>query len=180
MHGVRTVLLEQQAASLRLQLEMVKISRGASNEEYEARMEERLRRYKAEGITSVIFGDIFLEDLRKYREDNLAKLDMEAVFPIWKQDTGDLARSFIELGFRAVITCVDTEALDRRFSGREFDERLLAELPEGVDPCGENGEFHSFVYDGPLFRERIPFHRGRRVLRDNRFCFCDLIPVSAA
>jgi uncharacterized protein (TIGR00290 family) len=179
MHGVRTVLLEQQADSLRLPLEQVRISRNTSNEEYEARMEEKLRQYQGQGVQSVVFGDIFLEDLKKYREENLAKIGMEGVFPIWKQDTGDLARSFIELGFKAVITCVDTEALDRRFSGREFDERLLAELPVGVDPCGENGEFHSFVYDGPLFRERIPFRKGRTVLRDNRFCFCDLIPVNA-
>jgi uncharacterized protein (TIGR00290 family) len=180
MHGVRTALLEQQAASLRLPLELVRISRGASNEEYEARLEEKLRKLQTQGVISVVFGDIFLEDLRKYREENLAKLGMEAIFPIWKQDTGDLARSFIDLGFKAVITCVDTEALDRRFSGREFDERLLAELPQGVDPCGENGEFHSFVYDGPIFRERVSFRKGRRVLRDNRFCFCDLIPVTVA
>ena len=179
MHGVRAALLEQQAASLRLPLEQVRISRNSSNEEYEAVMEEKLRQYQAEGAQSAVFGDIFLEDLKKYREDNLAKIGMTAIFPIWKRDTSELARTFIALGFRAVITCVDTEALDRRFAGRDFDEQLLADLPDGVDPCGENGEFHSFVCDGPIFRERIRFRRGRTVLRDNRFCFCDLVPVSA-
>lgn len=178
MHGVRASLLEQQADSLRLPLDQVRIGRSASNEEYEARMEEMLLRYRAEGVRSVVYGDIFLEDLRRYREENLAKIGMEAVFPIWKRDTAELARTFIELGFRAVISCVDSEALDRRFAGREFDEKLLADLPDNVDPCGENGEFHSFVYDGPLFREGIRFRRGRKVLRDNRFCFCDLVPIT--
>jgi len=177
MHGVRAALLERQARSLRLPLDQVRITRGASNEEYESRMEERLRHYRGIGVRSVVFGDIFLEDLKLYREQNLAKIGLKGLFPIWKQDTGVLARSFVDLGFRAVITCVDTQALDGRFSGREFDDALLADLPEGVDPCGENGEFHSFVYDGPLFCEAIPFARGETVLRDNRFRFCDLVPV---
>jgi len=177
MHGVRSALLEQQARSLRLPLDQVRITSGASNEEYEARMEERLRHYRSMGVRSVVFGDIFLEDLRRYREQNLAKVGMKGLFPIWKQDTGELARAFVDLGFRAVITCVDTQALDRRFAGREFDGRFLADLPHGVDPCGENGEFHSFVYDGPVFRETIRFKKGETVLRDDRFCFCDLVPA---
>jgi uncharacterized protein (TIGR00290 family) len=178
MHGVRAALLEQQAESLRLPLDQVRITSGASNEEYEARMEERLRHYRSRGVRSVVFGDIFLEDLKRYREQNLAKLGLKGLFPIWKQDTGELARAFVDLGFKAVITCVDTQVLDRRFAGREFDGRFLADLPDGVDPCGENGEFHSFVYDGPIFRETIRFTRGETVLRDNRFCFCDLVPTA--
>ena len=133
--------------------------------------------YRKLGVNSVVFGDIFLEDLRKYREDNLAKIGMEGIFPLWKSDTAELARTFIDLGFKAIITCIDSNILDRSFVGRVFDEHFLSELPGGVDPCGENGEFHSFVYDGPLFRERITYKKGQIVLRDNRFYFCDLIPA---
>ena len=177
MHGVRAALLERQAESLRLPLDKVYITRNASNEDYEAAMSDKLLHYRSRGIHSVVFGDIFLEDLRKYREDNLAKAGMQGIFPIWKRDTAELARTFIDLGFKAVITCLDSNVLDKRFVGRVFDERFLSELPDNVDPCGENGEFHSFVYDGPLFRERIPYKKGRIVLRNERFYFCDLIPV---
>ena len=178
MHGVRVSLLEQQAQSLRLPLEKIYISKNASNEEYEAAISDKLLQFRNQGISSVVFGDIFLEDVRSYRENNLAKLDMKGIFPIWKRDTAELACAFIELGFKAAITCVDTDALDKRFAGRVFDERFLSELPANVDPCGENGEFHSFVYDGPIFRERIRFQKGEKVLRDNRFFYCDLMPVS--
>jgi len=177
MHGVRAALLEQQAQSLRLPLDKVYITRNASNEDYEAAMRDKLLHYRSRGIHSVVFGDIFLEDLRKYREDNLAKAGMQGIFPIWKRDTAELARTFIDLGFKAVITCLDSNVLDKRFVGRVFDERFLSELPDNVDPCGENGEFHSFVSDGPIFRERIPYKKGRIVLRDERFYFCDLIPA---
>ena len=177
MHGVRRVLLEQQARSLGLPLEMLYITRNSSNEEYEAKLKEKLLQYKSQGVSSAVFGDIFLEDLRKYRENNLAQVGMKGIFPIWKRDTTELAHTFIDLGFKAIITCVDSKVLDGKFVGRYFGNQFLSELPATVDPCGENGEFHSFVYDGPIFNERIRFRRGKIVLRDNRFYFCDLVPV---
>ena len=176
MHGVRRELLEAQAVSLGLPLEQVLIASHSSNEEYESKMRAALERYKAEGVTSVAFGDIFLEELRRYREDNLARIGMKGLFPLWKRNTSDLARDFIHAGFRAVITCVDSEVLDKWFAGREFDEAFLSELPSGIDPCGENGEFHSFVYDGHVFKNRIRHMRGEMVLRDQRFWYLDLIP----
>ena len=176
MHGVRRILLERQAASLGFPLEKVFISKNGSNEEYESKMGQVLARYKAAGISSVVFGDIFLEDLRKYREAKLATLDMRGIFPIWKRDTRKLARSLTALGFEAITTCVDTNALGRQFVGRVIDEQFLSELPPTVDACGENGEFHSFVYDGPIFTEKIPYTLGEVVLRENRFCYCDLMP----
>ena len=177
MHGVRTALLEQQAQSLRLHLEKVYISRDSSSEQYEVRMGETLLRYRSRGVSSVVYGDIFLEDVRKYREDNLSRARMKGLFPLWGRDTAELARTFIDLGFKAVITCVDSDALGKEFAGREYDGRFLSELPAYVDPCGENGEFHSFVYKGPIFRESIQYKKGKVVLRDKRFCFCDLAPV---
>lgn len=178
MHGVRRILLEQQVASLGLPLEIVWISRNASNQEYETRMQALLEKHLRAGISTVAFGDIFLEDLRKYREDNLAKLGMRGLFPLWKRKTNLMARDFIQLGFRTVITCVDSKALDGRMVGREFDAQFLSDLPFEVDPCGENGEFHSFVYDGPLFREPIRHERGQVTLRDDRFYYCELIPAN--
>jgi uncharacterized protein (TIGR00290 family) len=177
MHGVRRALLEQQAASLGLPLAEVSISAGMSSEEYGARMQEVLENYLAQGVSGVVFGDIFLEDVRRYREDNLSKVGMRGIFPLWGRDTGELAHTFVDLGFEAVITCVDTHLLDGSFAGRLFDEQLLAELPASVDPCGENGAFHSFVYDGPVFGERVACTKGELVLRENRFQYCDLMPV---
>jgi uncharacterized protein (TIGR00290 family) len=177
MHGVQTGLLERQAESLGLPVDRIYIRAGASNEEYEARMRDKLAYYQARGASSVAFGDIFLEDLRQYREENLARVGMKGLFPLWGRDTSELAHSFIDLGFKAVITCVDSNVLDRAFVGRDFDDQFLAELPPAVDPCGENGEFHSFVYDGPLFRSKIPHKRGEIVLRDSRFYYCDLTPI---
>jgi uncharacterized protein (TIGR00290 family) len=175
MHGVRRILLERQAAVLGFPLEKVLIPKNASNDEYESNMGQVLAKYKQAGISSVVFGDIFLEDLRKYREDNLAKLDLQGIFPLWKKDTQELARSFIGLGFKAITTCVDTQTLGSQFVGRKIDEQFLSELPASADACGENGEYHSFVYDGPIFKEKIAFSMGEVVLRDKRFCFCDLI-----
>jgi uncharacterized protein (TIGR00290 family) len=177
MHGVRRVLLERQASSLGFPLEKVFISQNASNEAYEAQMRAVLDRYLAVGVSGVAFGDIFLEDLRAYREGNLSKIGMRGVFPIWQRDTTELAHTFIDLGFKAVITCVDSTVLDRRFVGRAFDQQFLSELPANVDACGENGGFHSFAYDGPIFRERIAHTVGEVVLRENRFYYCDLIPA---
>jgi uncharacterized protein (TIGR00290 family) len=177
MHGVRRVLLERQAAALGFPLEKVFISKGASNEDYEARMGQVLARHKEAGVTTVAFGDIFLEDLRRYREEKLATLGLKAVFPIWGRDTRQLARSLSASGFKAITTCVDTGALGEQFVGRAIDERFLGELPPGTDPCGENGEYHSFVYDGPIFKAPVSFTTGEIVLRENRFWFCDLIPA---
>ena len=177
MHGVRQVLLEQQAKSLGVALEKVFISTNISSEEYGYQMQEVLAKYQAVGVRSVVFGDIFLEDIRQYRQDNLSKVGMRGIFPLWKRNTDELARMFIDLGFEAVVSCVDSHALDKRFVGREFDEQFLSELPDSVDPCGENGEFHSFVYDGPIFRRRILCTIGDVVLRENRFYYCDLVPV---
>jgi uncharacterized protein (TIGR00290 family) len=178
MHGVRSILLEQQAKALGLPLEKIFISKNASNEEYELRMREVLERYQAAGVCSVVFGDIFLEDLRAYREEKLAQVGMKGLFPIWKRDTADLACTFINLGFEAVITCADSNLLDRSLVGRTFDEQFLSTLPAAVDPCGENGEFHSFVSGGPEFPRQIPHELGEVVLRDNGFYYCDLVPVA--
>ena len=175
MHGVRSILLEHQANSLGLPIEKVYISKNSSNEEYEAKMREVLQKYLTAGVSSVVFGDIFLEDLRKYREDNLSKIGMKAIFPIWKRDTVELARGFIDLGFKAVITCVDSDVLDKAFVGRLYDQQFISELPSTVDPCGENGEFHSFVYDGPIFEKRVSYTKGEIVFRDNRYWYCDLM-----
>lgn len=174
MHGVRNKLLVEQANSAGYPLEIVTISKKATNEEYDGKMRAVHKRYLKKGVSSVVFGDIFLEDVRRYRKTNLSKIGMEAVFPLWGEKTAPLARNFIRLGFEAIITCVDTRKLDKSFSGREFDLKFLSDLPAGVDPCGENGEFHSFVYDGPIFTKRIDFRKGKKVLRDNRYCFCDL------
>ncbi|MGE5071868.1 MAG: diphthine--ammonia ligase [Anaerolineae bacterium] len=177
MHGVRRALLRQQAESLGLPLEEIGISKGSSNAEYESKMAEVLSRYKEAGVSSVVFGDIFLEDLRRYREKNLAKMGMRGIFPPWNQDTQQLVRRFIDRGFRAVVVCVDTQTLDQKFAGREIDEQFVGELPETVDVCGENGEYHSFVYEGPIFKTRIPHTLGEVVLREGRFCYCDLVPA---
>jgi uncharacterized protein (TIGR00290 family) len=176
MHGVRRSLLRQQAESLGVPLEEVLISKQASNDEYESRMAATLTRFKETGVTSVVFGDIFLEDLKEYREKNLARLGMNGIFPLWKQDTAELMRRFIGLGFKATTVCVDTQALDRRYVGRIIDEQFVADLPASVDVCGENGEYHSFVYEGPIFRGSISHRLGEVVLKDDRFWYCDLIP----
>ena len=175
LHGVRRVLVEQQAKSLGLPLHQVLIPKSCSNEIYAAKMTEALNLFKQQGVEDVAFGDIFLEDVRKYREENLAKVKMKAVFPNWGQDTAKLIRFFIAQGFRAVVSCIDTKVLDEKFLGRQLDEDFVAELPPNVDPCGENGEFHSFVYDGPIPKEPIGYKLGESVLRDS-FYFRDLLP----
>jgi len=177
MHGVRRILLERQAESLNLPLEIIPISKNSSPEEYASRMKDILMHYQSQGVSSVAFGDVFLEDVRNYREENLSQIDMTAIFPIWKRDTTKLAHSFIDWGFKALITCVDSEVLDKGFVGRMYDESFLSDLPAHIDPCGEKGEFHSFVYDGPLFPQEISCQKGEIVFRENRFYFCDLIPV---
>jgi uncharacterized protein (TIGR00290 family) len=177
MHGVRCALLGRQARSLGIPVERVYISSKSSDEEYESRMKEMLTRYRRMGVSSVAFGDISLEDVRKYRERNLSKLGLNGLFPLWRKGSRRLANRFIDLGFKAIVTCVDSTALAKSFAGRVFDRQFLADLPSSVDPSGENGEFHSFVYDGPIFRRKIRCEKGEVVLRDNRFYFCDLMPV---
>ena len=176
MHGVRRALLERQAESLGLPLHAVLIPPQCINAIYEERMKDALAKHFERGVRRVAFGDIFLEDLRAYRESNLAKVGMQALFPIWKRDTRELAREFVRQGFRAITVCVDPRVLDASFAGRELDATFFAELPPGVDPCGENGEFHTFVFDGPVFKSAIAFHTGEKVVRDG-FCFCDLSPA---
>jgi uncharacterized protein (TIGR00290 family) len=178
MHGVRRELLVQQAQSIGLPLHEVRIPPQCVNPIYEARMEEALRIHYAEGVRTVAFGDIFLEDLRVYREKNLARIGMTALFPIWKRDTGELIRSFHAARFRAIAACIDPRVLDRSLAGRELDESFFRDLPAGVDPCGENGEFHTFVFDGPIFRNPIPVRASEVVERDS-FIYCDLLPIDA-
>lgn len=176
-HGVRVELLRRQASSLGINLHEVNLPQAdCSLEDYEAVMEKVMLEYKEMGIMTVAFGDIFLQDLREYRERNLAKVGMAAVFPIWHRDTTELVRTFIELGFKAYLTCVDGEKLGKAFAGRPIDEDLIRELPDSVDPCGENGEYHSFVYDGPIFRRPVYLNVGEVVLRDVRY-FADLVPT---
>jgi len=175
MHGVRRVLLERQAAALQLPLDTIVISKDASNEEYEANMAKTLLRYRAQGVDSIVFGDLFLEDVRAYREQFLSGIQMKGIFPIWRRNTSDAVREFIRVGFKAVITCVNAEVLDQSFAGKLIDDEFLEELPPSVDPCGENGEFHSFVYNGPIFKEPVRFVLGESVRR-GPFCFRDLVP----
>lgn len=175
MHGVRRALLERQAAALGFPLHLVAIPQDATNEVYQSRMEEAFAGYRRGGLTAVAFGDLFLEDIRRYREAWLAREGMQAVFPIWKRDTRTLAQDFVDSGYRAVVVCVDTRTLDPSVAGRLFDRRLLAALPPTVDPCGENGEFHTFVFDGPIFHRAVAWSRGETVRR-GWWAFCDLVP----
>ncbi len=177
MHGVRTCLLEQQAEALGYPLEQVGIPPRCGNDEYEARMRAALARHRSAGVSRVICGDIFLQDVRRYREERLLGEGLTGVFPLWQRDSGELARRFIGLGFRAVLCCVDTQAINARFAGRVYDESLLAELPPTADVCGENGEFHTFVFAGPNFARPVPYTLGEYVLREGRFGYRDLLPV---
>ena len=177
MHGVRRELLREQADAIGIPMTEVPVPRVCTNAVYEREMGAAYARLQAAGIRRVAFGDIFLEDLRTYREEQLAASKLECFFPLWKQDTGRLARRFIQGGFKAVLVCVNSKVLDSTFAGRRFDEALLSDLPPGVDPCGENGEFHTFVYDGPVFRRSVRVSTGEVVQRDS-FVFCDLLSAS--
>lgn len=180
MHAVRRELLEAQAEAARLPLHVVPLPWPCSNAQYESIMKSAVEELVADGFTHVAFGDLFLEDVRKYREDRLRGSGLAPLFPIWKtKPTADLARDMIEGGLQARLTCIDPSKLDRSFAGRTFDEQLLADLPEGVDPCGENGEFHSFAFDGPMFHYPVAVEVGEIVDRDN-FVFADIKPVERA
>jgi uncharacterized protein (TIGR00290 family) len=174
MHGVRRELLDRQVQSIGLPLHEVRIPPQCVNPIYEARMEDALRVHLEKGVQTVAFGDIFLADLRAYREKNLARIGMTALFPIWKRDTRELIRSFHANRFRAIAVCVDSKVLDPSFAGRELDESFFRDLPPQVDSCGENGEFHTFVFDGPIFHSPMHVRAGEIVNRDG-FVFCDIL-----
>jgi len=198
MHGVRVELLEQQAQSIGIPLEVMQIPEMPTMEVYEDVMQKTLEKLKNKGITHSVFGDIFLEDLRQYREDKLAKMGFERVFPIWKIPTKELIQEFIALGFKTIVVCVNERYLDKSFTGRIIDQQFIDDLPENVDVCGENGEFHTFTFDGPIFNKPIDFETGDIVYRkyekpkqessntacdtsdtsayDYGFWYCDLIP----
>jgi uncharacterized protein (TIGR00290 family) len=174
MHGVRRTVLEAQASAAQLPLWIVPLPWPCANEIYEQRMAEVCQRAVNEGIDAVAFGDLFLEDVRAYRERNLAPTGLEPLFPLWKIPTDELARTMIAGGLRARISCVDTEKLPASFAGREFDEELLRDFPPGVDPCAERGEFHTCVYAGPMFAKPLAIESGETVTRD-RFVFADFV-----
>jgi uncharacterized protein (TIGR00290 family) len=165
MHGVRRSLLEAQADALGIPLTQVVMPESPTMEAYEDAMRQALLPFVAQGVSASIFGDIFLEDLRAYRERKLAELGMHGVFPLWKEPTDALVREFLGLGFRSIVTCVNAQYLDRRFVGREIDAQFVRDLPPSVDPCGENGEFHTFAFDGPIFKTPVRVQRGEIVSR---------------
>jgi len=175
MHGVRRELVAEQARLVGVPLVEVGIPAACPNDVYEARMRQTLSAPPLDGVEVMAFADLFLEDIRSYREERLALAGKRTLFPVWGRDTAALARDFIESGFEAVLVSVDPSQLDPSFVGRSFDYELLAELPDGVDPCGENGEFHTFVHAGPIFSSRIEVELGESVMRDG-FAFCDLLP----
>ena len=189
MHGVHVSLLEKQAESLGLPLIKMELPKEPSMEEYREIMSKTINEIQSQRITHSIFGDIFLEDLRKYREDQLQSIGMKAIFPLWKQNTSDLINEFLDLGFKTIVTCVNETYLDKSFAGRIIDQNFINDLPGNVDPCGENGEFHTFTFDGPIFKNAIEFKIGETVKKtypkpksdENDFAgeyvfwFCDLI-----
>ena len=180
MHGVRNELLESQAKSLGLPLKKLFLPESSEMEVYEKYLFEIMNQFKAEGIQYSIFGDIFLEDLKLYREKQLQKVNMQGVFPLWKKDTKYLIEYFIELGFKTILTAIDESKLNKEFAGRIIDKDFLKDLPKDVDPCGENGEFHTFVFDGPNFKQAITFeigeiiHKKYAYNKEYGFWFCDL------
>lgn len=178
MHGVRRSLLEAQANALGLPLYCVEIPAPCSNQDYEERMRAAMQVAQAQEVSHIVFGDLFLEDLKEYRERNLAQVGMQAYFPLWKRDTASLAQEMIDGGLKAHLTCIDPRKMPVSLAGHAFNTTLLNSLPDLVDPCGENGEFHSFVWDGPMFQRPIPVQVGETVERDG-FVFTDLLPLES-
>jgi uncharacterized protein (TIGR00290 family) len=176
MHSTREALLRRQAEALQLPLEIVNIPRDCSNEIYELKMSDLIKKALSAGVNAMGFGDLYLEDIRSYREKQLLGSGIEGVFPLWKRPTGELAREMIKTGIEAVLTCIDPSKLPSSFAGRYFNEQMLDELPKTVDPCGENGEFHTFVFASPNFNKRIDVIVGDQVERDG-FVFADVLPV---
>lgn len=179
MHGVRNALLDKQIAALGVPAIKVPIPSPCPNEIYEARMEDACAAIKARGIRHIVFGDLFLEDIRAYRVEKLAAAEMEAMFPLWQRDTAQLARDMVASGLVAHVTCLDPRKLPRNFAGRIFDQSFLRDLPAGIDPCGENGEFHTAVIAGPMFAAPIAVTVGETVEREG-FVFTDIVPISAS
>ncbi|OFZ45500.1 MAG: ATP-binding protein [Bacteroidetes bacterium RIFCSPHIGHO2_02_FULL_44_7] len=188
MHGLRRRLLEAQLKALNLPSKTIELPEVTDMETYGKKMKEAVRALRSEGLHYAAFGDIFLEDLRIYREQQLATEGIQALFPLWQRPTRELLEEFIDLGFKAVVICIDNSVLDERFLGRTLDRSFLNDLPTGVDPCGENGEYHTFCYDGPIFQEPIRFVQGERVYRsypdpsgvegqEKGFWFLDLLPA---
>jgi len=176
MHAVRRDLLEAQAHAAGLPVRLVRIPSSCSDAQYEAAMGASIAAARAQGVRGVAFGDLFLGDIRRYRERQMASTGLAPVFPLWQRPTNTLAREMLAGGLRATLTCVDPRALAPSFAGRAFDASLLADLPPGVDPCGENGEFHTFAWDGPMFEAPVPVRKGDVVERDG-FVFADLLPA---
>lgn len=190
MHGVRTALLEQQAAAMGIPLVTLLLPEQPDMDTYNQLLNHTMQQFKSQGYTHSVFGDIFLEDLRRYREEKLAAAGFQAHFPLWQRNTTELVREFIDLGFQSIIVCTKAELLDESFTGRIIDQDFLKDLPANVDPCGENGEFHSFVFNGPIFQQPIPFTIGEKIFRTYTapntnntksaqqmgFWFCDLLP----
>ncbi|MDT0646541.1 diphthine--ammonia ligase [Zunongwangia sp. F260] len=196
MHGLRNELLFQQAQNMGLPLQVIALNGDVSMQEYNATMQKATESLLQEGFRYSIFGDIFLEDLRNYREEQLEKVGLKGIYPLWKKDTSELIQEFLELNFKAIVVCVNSKVLDKSFCGRVIDQAFLDDLPEGVDPCGENGEFHTFVFDGPVFENPVAFEMGEKVERtyspkknkedncfsdepqtwDSKFWYCDLLP----
>ena len=177
MHAVRRSLVEQQAAAVGIPLWPVQLPWPCSNSEYDTIMAQECEKAVSKGIAAIAFGDLFLEDVRSYREKRLEGSGLQPLFPIWGSPTRALAQEMIFSGMRAKLTCIDTRKLDSSFAGRDFDQQLLSELPKGIDPCGENGEFHSFVYAGPIFCSPLSISSGEILLRDG-FAFADVIPLT--
>lgn len=196
MHGVRRELLHQQAESIQLPLQELMLPENPDMQTYNQLLADTMRKLQDSGVTHSIFGDIFLEDLRAYREEKLREIGMFGVFPLWKGGTRDLIEEFLELGFKTIVVCVNGDFLDASFVGRVIDEQFLADLPGNVDPCGENGEFHTFVFDGPIFSKPVAFEVGEVVTRtypkpksanetchsdeqklETEFYFIDLLPL---
>lgn len=177
MHGVRISLLEMQAWSVGIPLKKISIPKRCTNDIYEKIMLGVMNQYSAMGIDTAIFGDLYLEDIRDYRETQLKRIGMKAEFPVWDSDTESTSRLIIEKGFKSIVTCVDSSYLSSGFAGRDYNREFLDTIPDRVDPCGENGEFHTFAYEGPVFKHKIDFKTGEVTLRDDRFYYCDLLPV---
>jgi len=196
MHGIREELVELQAEAIGLPLQKIILPEEPSMQEYENTMKENLQRLKEEKFTHAFFGDIFLEDLKRYREEKLATVNIRAMFPLWKRDTLELMHEFIDLGFKTIVVCIKAELLPQEFAGRIIDKEFLKDLPNNVDACGENGEFHTFVFDGPIFKKPIDIKTGEKVFREYKapkdekdncftklpavsmgFWFCDLLPA---
>ncbi|MBD0778764.1 diphthine--ammonia ligase [Maribacter sp. ANRC-HE7] len=185
MHGLRRDLLEQQLQSIGIANGVVALPETPSNNDYEELMGRTVRQLKTDGFEYAAFGDIFLDDLRTYREQQLEKVGVKTVFPLWKKDTGQLIHEFLDKGFKTIVVCVNADLLDASFAGRIIDEDFINDLPEGVDPCGENGEFHTFCFDAPYFECPVRFTIGEKVYKEyknggttNGFWFCDLLPIN--